>query len=125
MSENGLSKLEGIKTNSRQLRGTIAESLAEGGDRFSDDDTQLIKFHGSYQQDDRDDRAGGKVYSMMVRSRVPGGKVTAAQFLAELAICERFANGTLRVTDRQAFQLHGVLKGNLRDTIPENRRASS
>ncbi|MCA9079379.1 MAG: NADPH-dependent assimilatory sulfite reductase hemoprotein subunit [Planctomycetaceae bacterium] len=117
MSENGLSKLEGIKTNSRQLRGTIAESLAEGGDKFSDDDTQLIKFHGSYQQDDRDDRAGGKVYSMMVRSRVPGGKVTAAQFLAELDICERFANGTLRVTDRQAFQLHGVLKGNLRDTI--------
>ncbi|MCA8995637.1 MAG: NADPH-dependent assimilatory sulfite reductase hemoprotein subunit, partial [Planctomycetaceae bacterium] len=73
---------------------------------------------GTYQQDDRDLRGkDGKQYSFMVRSRMPGGKCTAAQFLTELDICEKYANGTLRITDRQGFQLHGVLKGNLRDTI--------
>ena len=59
---------------------------------------------------------------MMVRSRVPGGKVTAAQFLSELDLCDRFGNGTLRITTRQGFQLHGVLKGNLRETIREINR---
>ena len=117
MSETELSKVEGIKEASRQLRGSIAESLREGGDQFSDDDCQLIKFHGSYQQDDRDVRKEGKVYSFMVRSRIPGGKLSAAQFLAELDICDKYANGTLRVTDRQSFQLHGVVKGDLRETI--------
>ncbi|MCA9043909.1 MAG: NADPH-dependent assimilatory sulfite reductase hemoprotein subunit, partial [Planctomycetaceae bacterium] len=117
MTDNGPSKLEGIKRASRQLRGTIAEELLADSDHFGGDDAQLLKFHGSYQQDDRDDRKDGKKYSLMLRSRVPGGKVTAEQFLAELDICDKWANGTLRVTDRQAFQLHGVLKTNLRDTI--------
>ncbi|MCA8993526.1 MAG: NADPH-dependent assimilatory sulfite reductase hemoprotein subunit [Planctomycetaceae bacterium] len=117
MTDNGPSKLEGIKRASRQLRGTIAEELLSDSDHFGGDDAQLLKFHGSYQQDDRDDRKDGKKYSLMLRSRVPGGKVTAEQFLAELDICDKWANGTLRVTDRQAFQLHGVLKTNLRDTI--------
>ena len=117
MSGEGPSKVEIIKENSRQLRGSIADTLAGPDDHFSDDDMQLLKFHGTYQQDDRDSRKDGKAFSFMVRSRVPGGKVTAAQFLAELDICDKWANGTLRITDRQAFQLHGVVKSNLRDTI--------
>jgi sulfite reductase (ferredoxin) len=118
MSDNGPSKVEGIKEASRQLRGGIAETLKDTAvDHFNDDDVQLIKFHGFYQQDNRDQRKGGKQYSFMVRSRIPGGKLTAAQFLTELEIADRWANGTLRITDRQAFQLHGVLKSDLRDTI--------
>lgn len=118
MADDQLSKVEGIKTASNFLRGTIAEDLLNDEPTISDDNTQLIKFHGSYQQDNRDLRgADGKAYSFMVRSRIPGGKVTAAQFLAELDIADTYANGTLRVTDRQGFQLHGVIKGNLKATI--------
>ncbi|MFG0332723.1 MAG: NADPH-dependent assimilatory sulfite reductase hemoprotein subunit [Maioricimonas sp. JB049] len=113
-----LSKVEGIKEESRQLRGTIAEELVNGEDHFSGDAIQLLKHHGTYQQDDRDQRGGGsREYIFMVRTRVPGGKVTAAQYLAELDLCEKYGNGTLRVTDRQGFQLHGVLKSNLREAI--------
>ncbi|MGD9853653.1 MAG: NADPH-dependent assimilatory sulfite reductase hemoprotein subunit [Planctomycetaceae bacterium] len=119
MADTGkLSKVEGIKESSRFLRGTIAEQLAGSEPCFADENAQLLKFHGTYQQDNRDERGGGsKDYMFMVRSRVPGGKVTAAQFLAELELCERYGNGTLRITDRQGFQLHGVLKGHLRDAI--------
>lgn len=118
MADKGPSKVEGIKENSRFLRGTISEELAGEQACFDGDNANLLKFHGSYQQDNRDDRGGGeKAYSFMVRSRIPGGKVTAAQFLAELDLCDNYANGTLRVTDRQGFQLHGVLKTSLRDTI--------
>ncbi len=113
-----LSKVEPIKVNSRQLRGTIAEELTGDDPHFSGDNVQLLKHHGTYQQDNRDDRGGGgKEWIFMVRTRVPGGKVSAAQFLAELDLCERYGNGTLRVTDRQGFQLHGVPKANLRDAI--------
>ena len=112
-----VSKVEIAKEHSRQLRGTIAEELRAGAVCLSEDNTQLIKNHGSYQQDDRDDRHGNKKYIFMVRTRVPGGKVTAAQFLAEFDLCEKYGNGTLRVTDRQGFQLHGVLIGHLKDTI--------
>jgi sulfite reductase (ferredoxin) len=113
-----LSKVEGIKVESRYLRGSIASELANSEPCVSDASMQLLKFHGTYQQDDRDQRGGAdKAYSFMVRSRIPGGKVTAAQFLAELDLCEQYGNGSLRITDRQGFQLHGVLKENLRDTI--------
>lgn len=113
-----LSKVEGIKEASRLLRGTIAEELVNGEDHFSGDAIQLLKHHGTYQQDDRDQRGGGiREYIFMVRSRIPGGKVTAEQFLAEFDLCEKYGNGTLRITDRQGFQLHGVLKSNLRDAI--------
>ena len=112
-----VSKVEVAKQHSRQLRGTIAEELHEGSVCLSEDNAQLIKNHGSYQQDDRDDRHGSKRYIFMVRTRVPGGKVSAQQFLAELDLCEQFGNGTLRITDRQGFQLHGVLIGHLRDAI--------
>jgi len=113
-----LSKTEHLKANSRQLRGTLAEELANDADHISGDAAQIIKHHGSYQQDDRDNRGGdGKSYMFMVRTRVPGGKVTADQFLAELDLCERYGNGTLRITTRQGFQLHGVLKQDLKTTI--------
>ena len=125
-----LSKDEFIKLGSRQLRGTIAEELQQDTDHFSAEATKLTKYHGFYQQDDRDDRKAknpdgtrkGKSYIMMVRTRVPGGKVTAEQFLSELDLCERFGNGTLRVTTRQGFQLHGVLKKNVKETIREINR---
>ena len=116
--ETKLSKLEGIKDSSRFLRGTIAEDLTSDEPNVSGDNAQLLKFHGTYQQDDRDQRGGGnKDYIFMVRSRIPGGKVTAAQFLGELDLCDRYGNGTLRVTDRQGFQLHGVHKGDLKAAI--------
>ncbi|MEZ6066301.1 MAG: NADPH-dependent assimilatory sulfite reductase hemoprotein subunit [Planctomycetaceae bacterium] len=113
-----LSKVEGVKEASNYLRGTIEEQFQEDAPNFSQENYDILKFHGTYQQDNRDERGGGgKSYSFMVRSRIPGGKVTAAQFLAELDICERYGNGTLRITDRQGFQIHGVLKGDLKATI--------
>lgn len=120
-----LSKLEFLKEGSHQLRGTIAEELLNDSDEFSGDSTQLLKHHGTYQQDDRDRRKDknpdgsrkGKAYSCMIRTRVPGGKVTPEQFLAELDLCDQYGDGTVRLTTRQAFQLHGVLKGNLRAAI--------
>ncbi|MCA9054119.1 MAG: NADPH-dependent assimilatory sulfite reductase hemoprotein subunit [Planctomycetaceae bacterium] len=116
--ETKLSALEGVKEASRFLRGSIAEELASSEPSVSGDTANLLKFHGTYQQDDRDHRGGGdKDYIFMVRSRIPGGKVSAAQFLAELDLCERYGNGTLRVTDRQGFQLHGVHKGDLKAAI--------
>jgi sulfite reductase (ferredoxin) len=119
-----LSKIEHLKAGSRQLRGSIAEELLLPKAPFSEGMEQLLKNHGTYQQENRDGRGTGeaKAYGMMVRSRVPGGKVSAAQFLSELDLCDRFGNGTLRITTRQGFQLHGVLKGNLRETIREINR---
>ena len=117
------SKVEVAKREGRQLRGTIAETLAGGATHFGGDDATLLKFHGTYQQDDRDLRkareAAGKdkAYSFMVRVAIPAGAVTAAQYLALDGIAERHANGTLRVTTRQGFQFHGVLKGDLKATI--------
>ncbi|MFO1005779.1 MAG: NADPH-dependent assimilatory sulfite reductase hemoprotein subunit [Planctomycetaceae bacterium] len=112
------SKIEELKRSSNLLRGTIAEELADTSvPTVTEDSANLLKTHGTYQQDDRDHRGDAKVYSFMVRSRVPGGKVTAAQFLAELDLCDKFGNGTLRITDRQGFQLHGVVKTNLKETI--------
>src|SRR6185436_6675376 len=105
------SPVEGYKENSRWLRGTIAEEFADASlDHLSDANTQLIKFHGSYQQEDRDarkkrDKAGvGKAYMFMVRLKLPGGKLTADQYLGLDDLCGKHANGTLRVTTRQSFQ---------------------
>ena len=122
-----LHKNESIKEQSRQLRGTLAEEMRSGSEGFSADMEQLIKFHGFYQQEDRDARhqknADGtpveRQTSFMVRSRIPGGKLTAAQFLSELELCDRCGNGTLRVTTRQGLQLHGVLMKDLKSTIRE------
>jgi sulfite reductase (NADPH) hemoprotein beta-component len=119
-----LSPVERIKAGSRLLRGTLTESLADpitGGLR--EDDLTLIKFHGSYQQDDRDVREERRrqklepAYSFMIRTRLPGGVVTPAQWLALDGIARRYANGTLRITTRQAFQFHGVVKTELKATM--------
>ncbi len=123
--EPKLSKIEGIKDASRQLRGTIADELPSTSTPFADDTEQLLKMHGIYQQDDRDHRkdknadgtAKGKQYICMVRTRVPGGKVTAKQFLDHLDLCDEYGNGTLRITSRQGFQLHGVIKANLKAAV--------
>lgn len=123
-SEKVLSPVEGIKSRSNFLRGTIVEGLADAHTgALAEDDTQLTKFHGFYQQDDRDlrsDRARQKLepaYSFMIRVRVPGGIATPKQWLALDALARRHANGTLRLTTRQAFQFHGVIKSKLKSTI--------
>jgi len=118
------SAVEVIKEGSHQLRGTLAEELLHDHE-FCKDSEHLIKNHGIYQQDNRDVRkaknddgtAKGKQYIFMVRTRVPGGKVSAKQFLAHLDLCDQYANETLRVTTRQGFQLHGVLKHDLKTAV--------
>ena len=124
MGDQPLSAVEGIKARSRHLRGTIADGLRDRTTgALAEDDTQLIKFHGMYQQDDRDLRAERRdqrlepAWQFMVRARLPGGLCTAAQWLAFDDIARRYANGTLRLTTRQAFQLHGVVKQVLKPTI--------
>jgi sulfite reductase (ferredoxin) len=117
------SVVEQQKELSRQLRGTVAEELAGPDDHFSEANKSLLKFHGTYQQDDRDARKNrskegvGKHFMFMVRCRIPGGRLTASQYLAIDDLAGQFANGTLRFTSRQGIQLHGVLKGDLKATI--------
>ena len=125
-----LAKNEGIKAQSHGLRGTITEGLGRViTGALPDDDTQLIKFHGFYQQDDRDlrpERGRKKLepaYSFMIRLRIPGGLVTPAQWLQVDDLASRYANGTLRLTTRQTFQLHGVIKSNLKPTMQAIDRA--
>jgi sulfite reductase (ferredoxin) len=123
------SAVEGIKESSRWLRGTLAEELAQDIDHFSDAAKNLLKFHGSYQQEDRDARknrskAGvGKHYMCMVRLKLPGGKMSGKQWLALDDITEKYANGTLRLTTRQSIQFHGILKANIRQAIGEMNAA--
>lgn len=121
-----LSELERIKYESNYLRGTLVESLADpltGSLAFAD--TQLSKFHGMYQQTDRDldkERKRQKLepaYSFLIRVRIPGGMVNPSQWLRMDSISEQYANRTLKLTTRQAFQLHGVIKTNLKKTIQE------
>jgi sulfite reductase (ferredoxin) len=119
------SPVEAIKDTSNYLRGSLAEELAADTDHFTEQSKQLVKFHGTYQQEDRDarkkrDKPGvGKAYMMMIRLRMPGGVMTADQYLAMDDICGEHANGTLRFTTRQSIQLHGVLKKNLKQTIAD------
>ncbi len=123
-SATNLSEVEGIKARSRHLRGTLIESLEDPlTGAISEDDTTLSKFHGIYQQDDRDLRNERKrqrlepAYSFMIRVRVPGGICTTKQWLSMDEIATSRANGTIRLTTRQAFQLHGVIKGDLKPSI--------
>ena len=118
------SPVEGIKEASRWLRGTIAAEMADPAiDHLSDANKQLIKFHGSYQQEDRDarkrrDKAGvGKAYMFMVRLKLPGGKLSAEQYLALDDLAGRYANGTIRFTTRQSIQFHGILKPDMKALI--------
>jgi sulfite reductase (NADPH) hemoprotein beta-component len=122
--QTALSPVEHIKKRSNYLRGTIVESLADPlTGALAEDDTQLTKFHGFYQQDDRDQRAERTrrklepAWSFMIRVRVPGGVTTPAQWLTLDSLATTYANATLRLTTRQAFQFHGVTKGNVKTAI--------
>ena len=109
---------EDIKAAIPTLAGTIAATIADtAADHFSEDDNQFLKFHGSYQQDDRDLRKTGKKYIMMIRSRVPGGVMTANQWRVFDDLATTYGNNTLRATTRQTIQFHGVVKNNLRAVI--------
>ncbi|MCG8406332.1 MAG: NADPH-dependent assimilatory sulfite reductase hemoprotein subunit [Phycisphaerales bacterium] len=124
-SNNGKkeSKVEAAKKKSKLLRGKIAETLASEATHFEHDDTQVLKFHGVYQQDDRDVRrerkqAGQEAdYSFMVRVALPGGLLSGDQYLSLDRIADDYANGTLRITTRQGIQFHGVYKKDLKSTI--------
>jgi sulfite reductase (NADPH) hemoprotein beta-component len=116
--------VEDIKTESGRLRGTLLQSLANPvTGALAEADQVLIKYHGSYQQDDRDireERRQAKLepdYSFMIRTRTPGGVVTPAQWLGLDAIATTYAERGLRITTRQAFQFHGVIKGRLKPTM--------
>lgn len=120
-----LSPVEFIKTKSDGLRGTLKESIDldnHTGNVRPDDET-LVKFHGMYVQDDRDRRAEraakklDKLYSFMIRLRIPGGQITTDQWLAIHETSESYGTGTLKITTRQTIQLHGLLKHQLRPTI--------
>jgi sulfite reductase (NADPH) hemoprotein beta-component len=119
-----LARNEHIKQGSAYLRGTLAEGVADvSTGSISEDDGQLVKFHGMYVQDDRDlrhERAKKrleKAYSFMIRLRLPGGVCSPAQWLALDDVARTYANGTLRLTTRQTFQYHGVIKTNLKATM--------
>ncbi|MDH3718789.1 MAG: NADPH-dependent assimilatory sulfite reductase hemoprotein subunit, partial [Planctomycetota bacterium] len=117
------SAVEEFKAASNYLRGDIPAELVDGNAFFGKGSIQLIKHHGTYQQDNRDERKAaradgrGKAYSMMIRTKIPGGRLNADQLLAELDLCDELGDTTLRITTRQGLQLHGILKGDLQRTI--------
>jgi len=117
------SKQEAIKLASQYLKTYLADEIDNGQPRLSEEAAAILKFHGSYQQDDRDLRGQlkkehkDKAYQFMIRVRVVGGRLTALQYLACDHLAQTVGNGTLRITTRQEFQLHGVLKQDLRTTI--------
>ena len=117
------SPIEVFKEESEYLRGDIPQELVDDNPNFGKGSVQLLKHHGTYQQDNRDNRAAaraegrGKDFMFMVRTKVPGGRVTSDQMLAHLDLCDEVGNKTLRVTSRQGLQLHGVVKDNLAETI--------
>ena len=117
---NGLevSKFEEFKKTSQFLKEPLASELKNESDHFSNDAVQLLKFHGSYQQDDRENRKpGAKDWQMMLRLRSPGGEIPGKLFLCLDDLSNNLGNGTLRATTRQAFQMHGIRKENLRKVI--------
>ena len=110
------SKSEGLKERSNYLREPVATELLQETTHFTEDGIQILKFHGSYQQDNRDNRVKGqeKDYQFMLRTRNPGGFTPPQLYLALDKLSEEYGNHTIRVTTRQGFQLHGVLKKNLK-----------
>lgn len=123
-NKENLSPVEKIKTGSNGLRGTLKESLADNfTGAIREDDQTVIKFHGMYQQDDRDrreERVSKKLewlYSYMIRLRLPGGFLTPEQWVGLNETAEDHSTGTIKVTTRQTIQLHGILKSHLRPTI--------
>ncbi len=122
-----ISKVEVLKQKSNFLRGPINTELTDGNPFFSQDGIQILKFHGSYQQKDRDfEKAKEKgeegQYSMMLRTRSPGGVIPWQLYLALDQLCDKYGNHTLRATTRQGFQIHGILKENLKTVIADITR---
>lgn len=124
--DDHLDQMEYLKADSQYLRGTIEQGLANPiTGAISQDDAKLLKFHGSYMQDDRDlrdERRKQKLepaYSFMIRVRVPGGKATPEQWIAMDDISNQYANHTIKLTTRQAFQFHGILKRNLKQSMKD------
>lgn len=109
--------VEDLKAQSGFLRGTLAEELASPAEKLSADASQLVKFHGLYQQKDRDKGPEPKPPVLMVRGRIPGGRLTPAQWAAWDRLADDFGDGTLRLTTRQSLELHGVLKGDAKNTL--------
>ncbi|MBV9553562.1 MAG: NADPH-dependent assimilatory sulfite reductase hemoprotein subunit [Alphaproteobacteria bacterium] len=124
-----LSKAEAVKQQSRKLRGNLAQDLADVAAPFDNTGYSLLKFHGIYQGYDRDSaterkqRGDDKLWQFMVRVRIPGGRLTAAQYLALDGLADRYANGSLRITTRQSIQFHGVLKAELKHTVAKVNQA--
>src|SRR5438270_8979226 len=122
---DSVSKPEAVKQQSRQLRGHIARDLRDTDTPFDKTGYSLLKFHGIYQGYDRDSaterkqRGDDKIWQFMVRVRIPGGRLTASQYLALDALADRHANGSLRVTTRQSIQFHGVFKPGLKAAVAE------
>lgn len=119
-----LTAQEGIKTRSQYLRGTLQESLADGASgALAGDDTFVVKFHGSYIQDDRDSREERRAaklepdWTFMIRTRTPGGVLTPSQWLGVSQIARDYGNQGLRLTTRQAIQFHGIIKRELKATM--------
>lgn len=116
-----LSHPEVVKQKSDYIRGTIKEDLSKDTPVFSADNQLLLKFHGIYAQTDRDqekkDVKDAKFHSLMLRGRLPGGRLTASQYLLWDGLAEQYSSGSLRFTTRQSIQLHGVLKSNVRNVI--------
>ena len=112
-------KIEQLKASSGHLHEPLASELANDELSFSEPSVQILKFHGSYQQDNRDNRRKGedKDWQMMLRLRSPAGRIPVSLYLALDALADQLGNGTLRATTRQAFQMHGVAKANLREVI--------
>lgn len=114
-----VSKVEGLKERSNFLREPVASELLLDTTHFSEDAIQILKFHGSYQQDNRDNRVRGqeKDYQFMLRTRSPGGFIPPELYLTLDRLSDEYGNHTIRATTRQGFQLHGVLKKNLKAAI--------
>src|SRR5690349_16788299 len=119
------SKVEAVKIASQYLKTILADEIAGVATHISEDAATVLKFHGSYQQDDRDLRSRmkregkEKAYQFMVRVRIVGGKLDARQYLGIDELARVAGNGALRITTRQEFQLHGVVKDDLAATIRE------
>ncbi|MGB5595790.1 MAG: sulfite reductase, ferredoxin dependent [Crocosphaera sp.] len=114
-----VSKVENLKESSNFLREPLKTQLLEDTTHFTEDAVQILKFHGSYQQDNRDNRVKGqeKDYQMMLRTRNPGGFIPAQLYSTLDRLSDEYGNHTLRVTTRQGFQIHGILKKNLKSAI--------
>jgi sulfite reductase beta subunit-like hemoprotein len=118
-----MTDMETLKRESRHLRGTLAEETASPAPGYSKDAEQLLKLHGLYQQKDRDRRKEDPPPSIMLRGRIPGGRLEPDQYLAWDRLADQYGDGSLRLTSRQTIELHGVRKGDLKSTLQELKQA--